>query len=891
MKNSLGLLPSGKLHYFSGDEPDTNEPFLKNISKFFSKKRVGEGLFVLASLKNGALLPPTFRFWHELGCQYMTSLCHSSDGEELTPINSLEESSAEHFVMSAPPMKGAEYLSGSVLQNLWMELDLWLCEEVKQKFDNLASFLKTRAPHWHQVGRVCFHLAENKKDPDYPFAFMATYSPSYGQGKSHHLPLGKALMEYAGNKNKERLILLLSPINLASESSVLVQKLVDSGDIYHPLAWSPQEAFQFLKEVPLFEESGIVTRLPDWWKKRPKPRVQATLSTGLNNTFNTNDMLRFNVQMALGEQKLTKAEWQALLSTEDGLVFMKGQWVEVNKEKLEAAMAKMKALEKHAEEDGISFIEGMRLLAGASSNLSSNTYDAESGGWVFIEADTKLAKILQEIRQPETLESALPKRSLKATLRPYQETGVNWLWYLNKLRLGACLADDMGLGKTIQIISLLLILKKNKVQHPSLLVLPTSLMGNWKSELAKFAPSLKAMFVHPSLVNKTKLEEMSKAGKLKSFDVVFTTYSILVRKTWLQDLHWHMVVLDEAQAIKNPGAQQTKAVKKLKAHSKIVLTGTPVENRLSDLWSLFDFICPGLLGTFTRFKSFTKSLEKRESEQYGPLRNLVQPYILRRLKTDKSIISDLPDKTEVYTYCGLSKEQAALYQKSVDNLADSLESEEGMKRRGLILSFILRFKQICNHPAQHLADGDYTAQRSGKFLRLAKICEEISSRQEKVLVFTQFREMCEPLANFFSGCFHQPGLVLHGGVSPIKREQMVAQFQSEEGPPFFVLSIKAGGTGLTLTSASHVIHFDRWWNPAVENQATDRAFRIGQKKNVLVHKFVCQGTIEEKIDAIITEKSALANDLLEGSSETLLTEMSDSELMNLVSLDLERTQT
>ncbi|MDE1463809.1 DEAD/DEAH box helicase [Spartinivicinus poritis] len=890
MNNSLGLLPSGKIRYFSGDDTGKNGPALANITKHFVEKRTSEGLFALAALKSGSSLPPTFRFWYEFSCQYMSTRCHSPDSEALPPIEPLDTTTAEHFLQSSPPMIGAEYLSVEVLQQLWVELDNWLTYEVEQHYDCLATLLKTRAPHWHQVGRVCFHLAENKSDPDYPFAFMATYSPSYDQGKSRHLPLARALEEYAGSKNKARLIHLLSPIDLASKSSALVKDLVDSGDVYHPLAWSPQEAYQFLKEVPLFEESGIIIRLPDWWKKRPRPKVKATLSTGLNNTFNADAMLRFNVQVALGDNKLTQAEWDTLLAADDGLAFIKGQWVEVDKEKLEQAMAQMKALEKHDEEEGISFIEGMRLLSGASSDLSANKDEQDATEWAFIEADTKLSKILQQIRQPETLKSTLPKRALKATLRPYQETGVNWLWHLNQLGLGACLADDMGLGKTIQIISLLLILKKNKVNRPSLLVLPTSLMGNWKSELEKFAPSLKALFVHPSLTSKTQLDELSKAKQLSGVDLIITTYGMLLRQLWLQNIQWHMVVLDEAQAIKNPGTQQTKAAKKLQAHARIALTGTPVENRLADLWSLFDFICPGLLGTATRFKSFTKSLEKRVSEQYAPLRNLVQPYILRRLKTDKSIISDLPDKTEVYAYCGLSKAQASLYQKSVNELAASLRSADGMKRRGLVLSFILRFKQICNHPAQFISDGDYKAQKSGKFLRLAEICEEISSRQEKVLVFTQFREMCEPLANFLSDCFGQPGLVLHGAVSAKKRQEMVEQFQAEDGPPFFVLSIKAGGTGLTLTEASHVIHFDRWWNPAVENQATDRAFRIGQKNNVLVHKFVCQGTIEEKIDAIIAEKSALANDILEGGSEVMLTEMNDSELIELVSLDLERTQ-
>ncbi len=900
MNNSLGLLPSGKLRIFttadSTESSAKTTSVLTDLIQLFCDKKVCEGLFALATLNSGASLTPSFHFWYEFACQYMTARCHSIEGsmlavdQSLVALQPLDQNSAEHLLMSAPPMKGAEYLSVAALQNQWQELDHWLCQQVAQHFDDLADFLKARAPHWHQVGRICFHLAENKNDADYPFAFMATYSPAYHQGKSHHLPLAKALQEYAGNNNKARLMQLLVPIDLASKSSALVKELVDSGDVYHPLAWSAQEAYQFLMEVPLFEESGIVIRLPDWWKKRPRAKVGATLSGGISNSFNVDSMLQFDVHIALGDDKLTKDEWDDLLTAENGLVFIKGQWVEIDKEKLLEAMAQMQELQQQAVHGELSFIEGMRLLAGASSDLSFRDDEQAFSEWAFVEADQKLAEILKQIRQPENLKSVLPKKQLKATLRPYQQTGVNWLWYLNQLGLGACLADDMGLGKTIQIIALLLILKKNKVRHPSLLILPASLMGNWKNELEKFAPSLKPLFVHPSLTSKEKLDKLSKREKLTDVDLIITTYGMLLRLNWLQNHQWQLLVLDEAQAIKNPGAQQSKAAKKLKSHSKIVLTGTPVENRLTDLWSLFDFICPGLLGTATRFKEFTKSLAKRETEQYAPLRNLVQPYILRRMKTDKSIISDLPDKTEVYAYCGLAREQAALYQNSVNELATSLKTEDGIKRRGLILSYLLRFKQICNHPAQYLSDGDYQASKSGKFARLAEICEEISTRQEKVLVFTQYREMCEPLAHFLRGCFNRQGLVLHGAVPTKKRQQMVDEFQAEEGPPFFVLSIKAGGTGLTLTAASHVIHFDRWWNPAVENQATDRAFRIGQKKNVMVHKFVCLGTIEEKIDAIITEKADMATDVLEVGAQTKLTEMSDNELISLVSLDLEKTR-
>ena len=329
-------------------------------------------------------------------------------------------------------------------------------------------------------------------------------------------------------------------------------------------------------------------------------------------------------------------------------------------------------------------------------------------------------------------------------------------------------------------------------------------------------------------------------------------------------------------------------MKELTAHARIAMTGTPVENRLSDLWSLFDFLNPGLLGTAKQFGSFVKTLENAQVPSFEPLRNLVRPYILRRLKTDKRVISDLPDKTEVKAFCSLSKHQAALYQKTVDDLSEQLDAADGIQRRGIVLAQLMRLKQICNHPAQVTGTNDYAADRSGKFRRLAEIAEEIASRQEKVLVFTQFREITEPLAGFLGKLFGRSGLVLHGGTSVKKRKGYVDQFQKEDGPPFFVLSLKAGGTGLSLTSASHVIHFDRWWNPAIENQATDRAFRIGQKKNVLVHKFICRGTVEERIDEMITRKTRVADEAIggKGSAEVLLTEMDDATLLRFVKLDL-----
>ena len=892
MTIELGVTPHEHLFCYGLSEDDalTAHPVPSAVGKAF-EKGIGDGLFALAACRDTVEFSPGFRFWSEFARIYLTARCNLSTSAS-NPLQAAEFSRSpeiDRLLESAPPMRGAEYLSRAVFENAWATIDSWLCDAVNRTGGGLGEFLGKHAPLWHQVGRVCFHLAENKRDEDYPFAFMATYTTHLSDsGSVRHRPLGEALRQYAGDNSRERLINLLSPVHLASETSPLIKDLLDSGDIYHPLAWTPGEACQFIKDLPLYEKAGLSIRLPDWWKKRSRPQVTVSIGSGEKKKFTAKSLLDFNVALTLGGSTLSREEWEELTASGEGLVLFKGQWVEVDGEKLNEALEHWKAVERSVAEDGISFIEGMRLLAGSPADLSAVGEGGARRKWSSVQAGKGLSKVLNSLGSPGPQALELLGKDLNATLRPYQEKGLGWLWYLAQLKLGACLADDMGLGKTIQVIALLLALKKQGVRKPSLLVLPASLLSNWKSELDRFAPSITYLFVHPSYSpGNGGREAREKNGRLPGKDLVITTYGMLLRHDWLLEENWQLAVIDEAQAIKNPGTKQTRAVKKLKAESRIALTGTPVENRLTDLWSLFDFICPGLLGSVKLFHSFVKSLDGSGKDHYAPLRNLVRPYILRRLKTDKTIIADLPDKTEVYAYCGLSKKQAALYEKSVHELKTALEGDaEGIKRRGIVLSYITRFKQICNHPSHWLGDGLYSASDSGKFSRLNEICEEISSRQEKVLVFTQFREMTKPLAEFLAGCFGRSGLVLHGGTPVARRKQRVDLFQQENGPPFFVLSIKAGCVGLNLTQASHVIHFDRWWNPAVENQATDRAFRIGQKRNVLVHKMVCQGTIEDKIDQLMTEKSALSDDILKGGGETLLTEMSNDELIDIVSLDI-----
>jgi SNF2 family DNA or RNA helicase len=526
------------------------------------------------------------------------------------------------------------------------------------------------------------------------------------------------------------------------------------------------------------------------------------------------------------------------------------------------------------------------LLAGAKVSATDDAAGADAD-WSQVVAGPWLAETLQGLRGPEGLAQIDPGAALNGTLRPYQQVGVRWLYLLAKLGLGACLADDMGLGKTIQVLSLLLVLKRQGKPQPSLLVAPASLLANWASEIERFTPGLKPLIAHPSALPAADLKTLA-PERLHDVDLVITSYGSLLRIPWIAERSWRLVVLDEAQAIKNPDARQTRIVKKLNARARLALTGTPVENRLGDLWSIFDFVNPGLLGSAKEFTSFTKLLAARRDGSYSPLRELVRPYILRRLKTDKTVIADLPDKTEIKAFCPLSRKQAALYEQAVLQLGQQLADAAGIQRKGLVLSFLMRFKQICNHPSQWLGDGAWSEEDSGKFGRLREIAEVIAAKQEKMLVFTQFREVTAPLAAFLGSVFGGPGLVLHGATDVKKRKELVRRFQEDEAERFFVLSLKAGGAGLNLTAASHVVHFDRWWNPAVENQATDRAFRIGQTKNVLVHKFVCRGTVEEKIDELIESKRQLSTSLLEGGADLLLTEMKDEDLLKLVALDMNK---
>ena len=869
------------------------------------------GLLHLGTRELNAALPPAGAWWRELARRFLTQLCHTAgleQAQELAALPPPAEADLAALAETAPPMRGGEYLNAEVLARLWRSLDDLVRVEIGKHPEGAGAWLKASHPLWRMVGRVTFHLAENKRHPTHPFAFMASYASRISsQSRVQHLPLGRALQEYAGAGNKPALLNLLSPVQKAAEKSGFVRELVDSSRIFKALPWTPAEAYRFLKDAPACEEAGVVVRLPDWWKggRPPRPRVSVRVGEGRGAGLGADTLLDFSVQKTLDGEPLTEAEWESLLNAAEGLALVRGKWVEVDPAKLKEALAQWKKVETMSRRDGVTFFEGMRMIAGFQPGAVSTVEGSAQGverEWAGIQAGEWLEGVMAELREPARLGAGVEIPGLQAQLRPYQAVGVNWLWFLARLGLGGCLADDMGLGKTVQMLAMLLKRKTDagataggpkRAQAEggdptltNLLVVPASLLANWRAEIERFTPALSFVTLHPSEAEEPQALLNSPAGQRA--DLVMTTYGMVARMEVLRQRAWNVVILDEAQAIKNAGTRQARAVKELKAKARFALTGTPVENRAGDLWSIFDFLNPGLLGTASAFTKFIRGRGDFGQADYGPLRALTRPYILRRLKTDKRVITDLPEKTEMRAWCSLTKAQAALYQKAVSELAEALRAADGIQRKGLVLAFIMRFKQICNHPSQWLGDGGYAPEGSGKFARLRELAEEIAERQEKALVFTQFREITDPLSAFLGEVFRRPGLVLHGGTAVAQRRKLVEAFQRDDGPPFFLLTVKAGGSGLNLTQAAHVIHFDRWWNPAVENQATDRAFRIGQKQNVLVHKFVCRGTIEERIDAVIEGKKSLSAELLEGGGEKLLTEMSNDELLRFVALDLNR---
>ncbi|NVI90163.1 DEAD/DEAH box helicase [Actinomadura sp. BRA 177] len=640
-------------------------------------------------------------------------------------------------------------------------------------------------------------------------------------------------------------------------------------------------AFRFLRQAaPMLAAAGFGVLLPQWAGKAKlgmklttrNEDPEASSGAAAPSGFDLKAMVDFRWDLAIGDESIGEAELEELARLKTPLVRLRGQWVELDEQQLEAALDFL----RHPRRGRMTAAEAIRAIVHAGDE-SLPLAEVDAGGPLGDLLSGEADRRLTPMRTPDELD---------AELRPYQERGLAWLTFMNGLGLGALLADDMGLGKTISVLSLLVHERENGARpDPTLLILPMSLVGNWQREAARFTPKLR-VYVHHG-TGRQRGDDLVAA--VAGADLVLTTYGTAARDAeMLAPIEWGRVVCDEAQALKNSGTRQARAVRSIPARTRIALTGTPVENHLTELWSIMEFANPGLLGPRSAFRRrFAIPIEKEGDEQAAlALKRATQPFILRRLKTDKSIISDLPEKQEIKVYCNLTTEQASLYQATVDDMLQQIAEADETKRRGLVLATMAKLKQVCNHPAQLLKDGSRLPGRSGKLERLEEICAEILEQGEKALVFTQYAEFGSMLQPYLAARLERPVLWLHGGTSRQARDDLVQHFQEDGEPSVFLLSLKAAGTGLTLTAANHVVHVDRWWNPAVEDQATDRAFRIGQTRNVQVRKFICVGTMEERVDEMIERKKALAESIV-GTGEDWLTELSVAELRDVLRLSPE----
>ena len=760
---------------------------------------------------------------------------------------------------------------------------------------------------------LCFQLQAPFKEEE-PWQLQFQIAPK--QDPSLKLPLAdywtmtaakkKGLEKQCGKEIEQNLLLSLG--YAARIYNPIWQGLETDRPI--GLSLNLDQAFEFLKESAwVLEDAGYKVVVPAWWtpagRRRAKIKLKgssksATSSkTQAKSYFGFDQLVEYQYELAIGDEIISEKEWEQLVNAKSPLVKFRGEWIELDLDKMQEMLTFWQKQGQGTSE--MSLIDLMHRTA-------------TDPDWE-IDRDSSLAEMLAKLQDKQQFEPIENPPQLNGTLREYQKRGVAWLQYLESLGLNGCLADDMGLGKTVQIIARLVneraaigevaeptIAKKttktakskkavpaavsvNEIT-PTLLIAPTSVVGNWQKEIEKFAPHLRAIVHHGS----DRIQDAAAFQDVyQTHDLIITSYTLIRKDEALfSSVNWHRIVIDEAQNIKNPKAAQTKAILQLKAKHRLALTGTPVENRLLDLWSIFNFLNPSYLGKEAQFKkSFETPIQKNNDQiQASVLKKLVEPFILRRVKTDQSIIKDLPDKIEQKLYTNLTKEQASLYEVVVRDVENQLNEVEGIQRKGLILSTLLKLKQICNHPRQFLQDGsDFTPERSHKLSRLSEMMEEVISEGESLLIFTQFTEIGDALEKYIRQKLRYNTYYIHGGTNRDKRERMITEFQDPETEPsVFVLSLKAGGVGITLTKANHVFHFDRWWNPAVEDQATDRAFRIGQKKNVFVHKFITIGSLEERIDQMIEDKKKLAGAIV-GSDESWLTELDNDKFKQLIALN------
>jgi superfamily II DNA or RNA helicase len=829
------------------------------------------GTFHLVTQELGERLPANLSFFRELGKSIFTHwlLAARAGATTLAPP---PPGTMAPWVLLARTVSGISTVSEGVLEWIWVELRRNMLLLLRNNKLSFREWLLTHNDPWDQIGDMVLRLEVSSDDPARPFVLHCHVVDGLsGANRVRLTPVGVYILGISRVEGFGKY--LYSRLCSAAALSPIVGRLLASQEIFSPCHLIPRDAHAFLLTIPALEELGIKVQVPEWWHARRQPRfgVRTRIGTRAPTPLGVETLLDVSTAFLVDERELSEAEWRKLMSKSgDGLVYVADAWREVNQQAVYQADRGFETTAQMQARGGVTATEALAILTDRAHADPGASEVFTPGPW--------MAEALGAMGRQDLRRAAEPGPELHCQLRPYQRQGVTWMSMMLELGLGALLADDMGLGKTVQVIALILSLKRRESPGPHLIVAPASLLANWREEIERWTrPPLPVAVVHHEHDSTTDAAEPL---------IVLTSYSTLLRRPELQSRQWGLLVLDEAQTIKNAWAKMTHTLKRMQARMRVCLTGTPVENSLGDLWSLMDFLNPGLLGTETEFAARVRDVRSDVQGVLEPLRRQVRPLILRRLKTDAGIADTLPQKIEMPVYCGLTTMQADLYLQAIAEVREHLRSARPRERSGLVLALLTRLKQVCNHPAQfrkHLAWDTYS---SAKFIRLRQLGETIAASGEKALVFTQYQELTGPLARLLAEPFGRPGLVLDGHTPINQRQELVAQFQDPDGPPFMVMTIKAGGTGLNLTAASQVIHFDQWWNPAAENQATDRAFRIGQHRNVFVHKFVVQGTVEQKIQAKIESKRNLVSDLFADDEDPLrLGELGADEVLSLVALD------
>ncbi len=846
-KNGFGIDDVSKL-FLNSKQKDLYETYKQNPNLFFYN------LAFLDDFKGSLSLG----FLQYVSKQFLKRIVDSKElNFGIISNKQISNSEIQAIIANVPMIIGHEFVDESWIIQQQIKFDDLVKYEIETSKKTPINFLTSKKEDLVIPSRIYFHLVANENNDDrrYPFAFLATYTVKYGN-KISHVPLKNALLEF--KNNKKDLSLLISSISKSENQSEFVSKYLHSGEIFLPMKISEQDAYIFLKEVHIFENCGIVCRIPKWYTESESKicidfdEIQIWnlrfLSQAALNYFSPK-LIYKGVEISVDEAKL-------LLEQKEGLEFIKGKWIENNHQELEALLNEYESYSK----DGTTLLEILKSKSGLTKNINKSPIDIE-----FTREDWLQQCIDKSIR---TNYCELPTK-FETILRQYQKEAFSWLWGMYEMGFGVCLADDMGLGKTVEVISFLEKFRKNDNGHVLILV-PATLVANWQSEMNKFAPEIE-MFV-------LKGSNEPKEGTFKSF-ITITTYQTVLKSNYLNTVCWDVIILDEAQAIKNFYTSSAKKIKSLNSKMRIAMTGTPIENNVLELWSIFDFLNPGLLGDRDQFKKIYTSGQEANIK----IKELIQPFVLRRVKTDKNIISDLPEKNEIDVTINMTKEQIVLYNKVVETMNDSIMlAKDNTQAHAILLSTVMKLKQVCNHPSQYYGFSNYDENESGKFIELRNICETIYSKREKVLVFTQFKEIIPALNNVLKSVFRCSGATIDGDTSMSKRNQYVTDFQSGKYP-YMVLSLKTAGVGLNLTEAQNVIHFDRWWNPAVENQATDRVYRIGQKNNVIIYKFVTSNTVEELINEMLKKKQDLADKYINDLNNNVLLKLSTKELIKAIS--------